>query len=722
MRKRGAARLGSGVCVGALLALSSALICANLDLGAAEDAAMMLATGFEDGLTGWTDQGEAEFAADRGEFHGGRQSARIAVAPGSELRYQQLNREFEPVAQGDEFRVTVWVRSENVSDGTGAYCALQFLDAGGQRVGIAHRKLSVNNGGDDWERLLIEAKAPKGTQKARLDLILHAHGVAWFDDLEVVRTAQLEPWPDLGREERAIAIRSRDIVHPRLGGVGFHVFHHVFPISETHLNTVVAKRWCEINPSFARLNHSWRWDTAELDAVAAHLLRLKETGTEVYLTTWDPKDTQPGEDRAAYARQIVDHLEYLIREKGATNIRYYCMTNELSLNGWGQLVNDLGKFRDYHRNLFDEIEARGLDVRLLATDASPIDRWHSIEWATENMDEITGVYGGHHYINNHELDDERFYPWFLSKLGWGAGLARARGKDFIIGEFGSKQDGRTLNGVKMDRCIYWDTPQEPLVAVQLAEAVIAGLNAGCYALCSWTFMDFPDDYSKSYINKWGTFRYSGDDYSARPHYYAYGLLTRFFRGPATVFRVDCDDPYVRAAAVQHHGTGTYSIAIVNRYRDTVPVSVALPGRSPRVQFRKYVYDPANVPEHPFGDLQAHAATVRMRGGRLTDNLGSGTLTVYTTAYDERAPRRLRGLRIGQRPDGRPRLTWEANREPDLCYYRVFRSDEPGFGPAVSNQIGSTIATEFCDETADGGAPNHYKVVAVDQSGNAGPAG
>lgn len=682
--------------------------------------AVIVQTGFEEGLQGWTRQGEAEFALDREQPYSGRQCARIIVAPGTELSWQQLTREFGPVARGDEFRVTVWLRADS-ADGTGAYCALQFLDAGARRVGIFHSKIGRDNGRAGWERLLIEGRAPKGTAKARVDLILHAHGTAWFDDVEVVRTAQLTPWPDLGDAERTITIRTDDVVHPRFGGVGFHVFHHVFPTTEAHLNEVIAKRWRELNPSFARLNDSWEWDHDKLDEVAAHLLRLKETGTEVYMTTWGPKDTQPGEERAAYARRVVDNLEYLVRDKGATNIKYYCMTNELSLNGWGELINDLPKFRDYHQELFDELKARDLDIKLLATDASPLERWDSIEWATENMDDITGVYGGHHYINNHDLDDERFYPWFLSKLSWAAGLARQKGKDFIIGEFGAKQDGRVVDGVKRDVCIYWDTPQEPMVGIQLAEAVIAALNAGVYALGTWTFMDFPDDYARNYINKWGTFKRSGTDYSTRAHYYAYGLLTKFFRGPATVFGVECSDPYLRATAVQHQGSNTYSVAVVSRYRDEVRVVVSLDKRKPAAAFRKYVYDPTNVPQHPFGDLQAPTAKMAMQNGRLTDTLAPNTLTVYTTAYDEEPPAPVRGLRIGKTADGSPRLQWQANAEADLCYYRVFRGDRADFALTVQNQIGSTIAAEFVDETAEAGRDHHYKVLAVDQSGNASKA-
>jgi hypothetical protein len=48
------------------------------------------------------------------------------------------------------------------------------------------------------------------------------------------------------------------------------------------------------------------------------------------------------------------------------------MTNELSLNKWGSLRDDLPKFKDYHKEILKELKARKLDIQLLATDASPI--------------------------------------------------------------------------------------------------------------------------------------------------------------------------------------------------------------------------------------------------------------------------------------------------------------------------------------------------------------
>lgn len=689
---------------------------------------VLLRSSFEEGLAGWVQEGQAEFAADKDQHHGGEQSARITITQATKTQYQQLQHQVKGLAARDRVTASGWVRTRGVSDGNGAYLALEFLGADGQRVDIAHSNVSRASGKDGWDRLTLEAVVPQAATSARLLLVLHSHGTAWFDDVEVVMAEKLVDWPDLADAQREVLIRTGQVVQPTFGGVGFHVFDHVHEASRQFLDEVIDKRWRELNPSFARLNHHFGWDLRKLDAVAARLSRFQQTGTEMYLASWDPREARTAGELAAYARKVVDSLEYLVRTKGLTNIRTYCMSNELSLNGWGTLRDDLPRFKAYHQALFDELRARKLDIRLLATDASPIGSWQTIDWATRNMDEITGVYGGHHYIQEYAPDDERFYPWFFSKMEWGAQLARKHGKDFILGEFGAKQapPERVVNGRKMDTCVYWDTAQEPLVAIQLAEAAIAAINGGVYAAGYWTFADFPDDYrhsdgvpeSKVYGNKWGVFRWSGNDCSTRAHYYAYGLLTKFLRGPATVYQASVNDPRLRVAAIQHHGAKTWSIAVVNRNSRAVPVTVTFEGASPSASFRKYVYDPKNIPFHPFGDLQAPADKVAMKDGRLTDTVGPLTLTVYTTACDEDPPAPVQGLKVEPAADGKSRLAWQASNESDFCYYRVFRSDQADFVPGVKTQIGSTIATQFTDAKVEAGKEYHYRILAVDTSGNA----
>lgn len=678
--------------------------------GAAEEDRMNVfhRTDFEGATTGWATRGTAEFAIDGDNPRQGRRGARIHVAPGTALSYAQHFRDFtEDLAPGDNFDAAVWVRSRGVDQSPGAYFVLEFL-RDHERVSIVHSATGAANGARDWERLAIMgAQMPAGANRLRVSLLLQAHGTAWFDDLEIRRTARA-PRPFAGGE-RQVTVAADRVVLERFGGVGFHVFYHCHAASPELLDTVIVKRWRELNPSFARVTHSWSWDSAKMEYVAAQMAIWQQTGTEVYLTTWDPEECADDAALRAYAAKVADMLEFFVVRQGLHNLKTYCLTNELSLKGWGKLLRDLPRFQAYHQAFHDEFARRGLRVQLLATDASPIGNWSSIEWAAAHMDGITGVYGGHHYINDFGLDDPGFYPWFLSRLKWGRSIAHAKGKDFILGEFGAKQDGRVVGGKRNDACIYWDTPQEPWVATQVAEAVIAALNAGVYGLGYWTFADFPDEYSATYQNKWGTFKWSGQDHAPRPHYYALGLLTRYFRGPAAVLAVESNDPGVRAAAVRHHGTGALSVALVNRNPKPVDVSLALPDGTGAL--RRYTYDPHRPPTSPFGDLPGPEALETPAAGRLTAALPAGSLVVYTSAFSEVVPAAVRGLSVTP-AEGGIRLEWRAGPEADVVYYRVYR----GTG-TVALRIGSTVATSFVDP--QGRPDGTYLVTAVNQHGNEG---
>jgi len=432
-----------------------------------------------------------------------------------------------------------------------------------------------------------------------------------------------------------LRVRVADETSAAFGGVGFHVFSHLHAGTTPELEAVLFRRWAELNPSFARLTHKWGWD---LERVLPYLERLKATGTEVYLTTWNPRDVATDQEMKAYASDVVGMLEDLVRSRGFDNIKTYCMTNELSLNGWGKLREDLPKFKAYHAAIAAALRARDLPVGLLATDASPIKRWDTLEWAASNMDEMTAAYGGHHYINDFEPGDPGFYPWFLERATWGVGLARARGKPFIVGEFGARQHrGERYGYAKWDGCAHWDTPAEPLVGIQLAEATAAMINAGVYGLGYWTYADFPDNPRKRYANKWGVLRRSGGGISIRPHYYAYGLLTRFFRGPAKTVSVVCDDPLLRAAAVRQGGGESWSVLVVNARAERTAFTLTVESAGPDERVRKYLYDPAHVPDHVDGALPPPEWAREFGGAALDDDLPARSMAVYTTAFRAGAP-------------------------------------------------------------------------------------
>ncbi len=509
-----------------------------------------------------------------------------------------------------------------------------------------------------------------------------------------------------------------NMVREHFGGTGFHAEMFLDTATKEYFDQVLAKRWCELNPSFARimLKRQRSQDANPNQRLAEQLLFLKRTtATEVYLTG-GLKDVPEGEPRRAWAKGIVDDLEYLLKA-GATNIKSYCSTNELSLHGWASLRKDLPTFRSYHQALFDEIQKRSLPVKLLATDASPISLWPTIEWAAQNMDGITGVYGGHHYANEYAPDSLEFYDWFKGKCAWGVGIAKAKGKDFILGEFGPGQYMQTRWGIRWDTARFYGTSLEPLGGLQLAEATLGAINAGIYAMGYWTFTDYPDQGGPGGINQWGLFKWMTNGAVTRAPYYAYGLLTKFFRGPARVYQTDTTNALLRIAAVENEQTGAWSIAIINRETRSVPVSITLV-KDPGKPFRKYVYDTARVPVTEDGDLQEPSGKLAARKGRLADTVQPQSLTVYTTAYDDEAPAAVRGLQISDVRQAKVSaasdasvLRWQANTEKDICYYRVYHDEI---------RLGSTITTEFIDAGPTRRGRGDYTVIAVDQSGNAGP--
>jgi hypothetical protein len=517
-----------------------------------------------------------------------------------------------------------------------------------------------------------------------------------------------------GAAEPAEIVVTPNLVRQHFAGAGFQCEMFLDSCTKEYFDEVLAKRWRELNPSFARVMlHRQRYEDAHpMERLKEQLLFLKQaTATEVYMTQ-GLRDVPEGPARQAWAKSIVDELDSLLKA-GATNVKYYCSTNELSLRAWGDLTKNMPLFRAYHQALYDELQKRGTQVKLLSTDASPVSNWNTIEWASKNMDDITGVYGGHHYFNQFLPGSPDFYPWFKEKCAWAADLAKAKGKDFILGEFGPAQGAQARYGSGWATSRFYDSPQEPMAGLQLAEGAVAAINGGIYGIAYWTFSDEPDDPKanvKAGINRrWGLFRWMTQGATTRTPYYAYGLLTKFFRGPAAVHQVETGDPLLRAAAVRNETTGTWSIAIINRRRESTAVSIAL-AQDPGKPFRKYVYDPAHVPATDDGDLQEPAGRVAASGLSLADTLPPESLVVYTTAYQDQPPAPVRGLQVSPIPSRDwKRLHWESATDPGLCYYRIYQNQV---------RIGSTTINEFVDAGPRRNEPGDYTVVAVDQSGNA----
>lgn len=511
-----------------------------------------------------------------------------------------------------------------------------------------------------------------------------------------------------------------NIVNERFGGVGFDVFDHMHKASRWNYEQVFAKRWRELNPSFARVPDDCEWDFKKIDAASWFLDVLKETNTEIYITTFSNDCLKKNRNEKEYVKHEVDNLEYLKIKKGFDNIHYYCMANELSLDEWASMSKDLDFFKKVQGMFYDELKSRNLDIKLLASDASPFEYWHTIEWASENMDDITGIYGGHHYINNYDLFDNTFYSFFFNKLKWGVDLAKSKNKRFIVGEFGAKQNSNIIDSVMHDANMYNQTPLENYMGIQVSEAILAIINAGVYSCGYWTFSDFPFPANSHRTNKWGLYHWEIDNYTTKPSYYCLGLLTKFFRGPSEAYNVISSDTLMRMAAIKNLENGSRSIAVINRNDEPRILDLKMGPDDGEKPYRKYLYDPANVPFNYFGDLQSYTRKISVKNGILSDTLPSQSLVVYTTAYDDDPPAAVSGVKWEiKKIEDRERavLTWESSTDKDLCYYRIYRSEKPDVEVAPWRQIASTISNQYIDISVHDMPKYYYRVIAVDQSGN-----
>jgi hypothetical protein len=51
---------------------------------------------------------------------------------------------------------------------------------------------------------------------------------------------------------------TQEVIQPKFGGVGFHADFSLPSSTPEHFDQVLAKRWRELQPSFARVSHWWR--------------------------------------------------------------------------------------------------------------------------------------------------------------------------------------------------------------------------------------------------------------------------------------------------------------------------------------------------------------------------------------------------------------------------------------------------------------------------------
>lgn len=538
------------------------------------------------------------------------------------------------------------------------------------------------------------------------------------------------------------------------GGFGFHNSEAMFyPLIEReHFNQKICKCYREISPGFMRTFGGYSdWTKEHMDAFAEYYEKMQKwTDTPIYFACAKGKYHFSDEERMQYAEDVAKNLDYLINEKNVKQIRYYCFSNEMSMNDWGGLLKDLPLFQKYHEMLFRAFQNRKLRIGLLATDASNTNNWNTVDYAIQNMKRITEDFCLHAYLRSDAEYEGGFYQWFY-KLCYETVVkcCKCDGKRLILGEFGiSGPDSFVYrNGIIKDTTPFNYTGEGASGALMYAEAALAAINAGVFAMVIWTFTDYPDPYTCHYAehdpyakkwgmcesfisetqdvkyNKCGMMKWEDDgDYSVREIYWCLGLIAKYCKRNAKVLDIEIDDPMIHAAALMNRD-GSISIAVLNRNTEPTSLKLQLDLKNIRKQppMRVYEYDSRNVCMNEFGDLQEPSTTLSIQDtGEVEYTFLPESFTILTTDYKTRETE-VYAANVERNDNW---LRWQPVEDEEHCYYRVYRGETPDFKPSPQNQIASTVDTaldfgaRYLDDSAilnvEG---DYYKVLSVDRSGN-----
>ena len=151
-------------------------------------------------------------------------------------------------------------------------------------------------------------------------------------------------------------------------------------------------------------------------------------------------------------------------------------------------------------------------------------------------------------------------------------------------------------------------------------------------------------------------------------------------------------------------------------RPSGPVGATLDGWDAVGTMGAYTDSLYNIVVATLADSNAtgsHFATYFVRAATATPSVYYDSAPDSGYSVDDLAPAAPVGLTVAA-GGGVTRLSWSANREPDLSHYDVYRGLTAEFVAGPATRIASITDTSYVDASASG---VHYKLAAVDVNGN-----
>ncbi len=543
----------------------------------------------------------AAFLRDAARAHEGSASVVIEAHTGDD--YPSFKCRI-PATPGEAYEATVWAHSE-MSAGNG-YVVLEYYH-GDQRLEFAQG--SYTGGTDDgWKALRVSGWVPEGADAVVLALVVHGEGRTWFDDAELIRSAEAPA--EFTGDSVAVRVDPKEVITGHFLGCGSQGDFFLTLPSNTKFGVdagdieMVKSRVRAMRPAVMRLFFSYAWweaeedkrtpDSPEIRDMVAWMRFLKEIGCSVLLCPWgdyfaysswmnaDGKRLPAPEKRDAMVRSLVDFVDFCRNHEGLDNLRYLSLMNEPD-NDWQRLPNH-DAYVTLHRRLDTLLGERGLrdGVHLLGVDGSGSGRTISGDWFQEIVGRGTEYMDGlschtYAYKNTAGLP-----AWLNSRQEFAQDHAGRNGKPlpFCITEFNTYGDTfKNPDNEHYDHALF------------LADFAATALNHGAAMVLQWCLFDA---YYGSFRQEYGLWRYKTEQWKPRPGFYAWSLITRYARPGSRVVAVDVGaaGSKLRAAALIS-GERKCTVLLVNRYDRALQAKLDTGATGPR-DLRVYVCTESTV--------------------------------------------------------------------------------------------------------------------------------
>lgn len=349
-------------------------------------------------------------------------------------------------------------------------------------------------------------------------------------------------------------------------------------IKDMHLQiTRIFVPWETWNPSVDY--NTFTWESDEMRSLYKILELYQEMGTEVILVTVDWLKDSPWKDVKASAQAVLSLLEYLIKDKGYSCIRFWTLTNEPELTYQWMKKLPFENYVQIHRLVKKGLKGKGLLVKIIASDDVESQDW--FEKSVQSLYGIADIFSSHAYFYPEEI--HLIPDYFRERLSIikRASLAK-RDIPFFLCEFGFRGSdfGSHTNSFMRDY----------RYGLLTSELAIEVFNQGVDGASLWCLQEiYLLDGRMMQIGLWG---YKDEDWSPRPIFYAYTLFTKYIKRGAKILKTKSSySSVVKAACASWQDK--FSLFVLNN--SSLPQVIHVQGlKSPEIM-RRYVYSMDTVP-------------------------------------------------------------------------------------------------------------------------------